>query len=506
MGAFYSRIASAQTTSFDFYISPSGSDTNSGTKSSPWSLTALNSKRSTYAGKRVGLLPGVYNIASYQGVYSGTSAYVPAFSIAGGDATHQTVIQSTIPLGAIFDCGGTSTSNPNGVPVIGCHQQQSSGSLGGTLQGYITIDGLEIRNWYYGPIVVGYINSASTPTVRCSGIVVQNCYIHGGTNQITQENPTGITIEACDGALIQNNFITDLTDSTYRGMGIEQWTSVNSLIQYNTIVSTGNGLTGGIGIKNNANHDNTIRYNFIDLSAEPGSRGPNSGIRVDSTGASTSVDTVNNNVVIAQIPVGPALIVVGGYPLTPSRQVWFNNTLVSTITATDSAIVRDSAVFERYGATGVIQFWNNILTHVGTGPGRGDIQSNKTAFGLIDYNFYPATNPVWNLCADGAHYGGGQGSASSLPAWRLLCASASPASLGMDAHSLTAATPGFTASGTRAAQYKLATGSPCIGAGSVNGTTTGSACDLGAWGNGATRIGSDISLVAAPSRPLITVS
>jgi hypothetical protein len=52
-------------------------------------MTALNTKRSTYAGKRVGVLPGTYNCLSLVGgSYRGDFA-TPAFNIAGGMSGHQ---------------------------------------------------------------------------------------------------------------------------------------------------------------------------------------------------------------------------------------------------------------------------------------------------------------------------------------------------------------------------------------------------------------------------------
>src|SRR5262249_29274500 len=47
---------------FDFYIDPSGSDLNDGSLAHPWAITALNTKQSTYAGLRVGLLNGTYDV------------------------------------------------------------------------------------------------------------------------------------------------------------------------------------------------------------------------------------------------------------------------------------------------------------------------------------------------------------------------------------------------------------------------------------------------------------
>ncbi|MCB1596189.1 MAG: hypothetical protein KDI87_00605, partial [Gammaproteobacteria bacterium] len=42
----------AQQAGFDYYISPTGSNSNAGTEGSPWALSALQSKGSTISGKR----------------------------------------------------------------------------------------------------------------------------------------------------------------------------------------------------------------------------------------------------------------------------------------------------------------------------------------------------------------------------------------------------------------------------------------------------------------------
>jgi hypothetical protein len=58
--AAYSQ--NTQATGFDFYISPTGSDGNPGTLKKLWAITAINTRRADYAGKRIGLLDGTYNL------------------------------------------------------------------------------------------------------------------------------------------------------------------------------------------------------------------------------------------------------------------------------------------------------------------------------------------------------------------------------------------------------------------------------------------------------------
>src|SRR5579863_9641682 len=88
------RVASAQSASsasFDFYISPTGSDSNSGTLDQPWAITAINTRRGDYAGKRVGLLDGTYNVhALCQAAPSWSSS---ALAVNGGSSsTSPTII------------------------------------------------------------------------------------------------------------------------------------------------------------------------------------------------------------------------------------------------------------------------------------------------------------------------------------------------------------------------------------------------------------------------------
>ena len=63
----------ATSAGFDFYISPTGSDSHAGTLSSPWAITSLqdtNPNNAKMAGKRIGLMAGTYNCA---GMRSGSS-------------------------------------------------------------------------------------------------------------------------------------------------------------------------------------------------------------------------------------------------------------------------------------------------------------------------------------------------------------------------------------------------------------------------------------------------
>src|SRR5689334_19284623 len=102
----------------DYYISTTGSDSNSGTRLSPWAITALNSKRATYAGKVVGLLDGTYDVSAAN---TPTRAFaVPLYNIEGGTSGSPTKIVSQTARGAWIQAktsGGTYTGTKSTPPA-----------------------------------------------------------------------------------------------------------------------------------------------------------------------------------------------------------------------------------------------------------------------------------------------------------------------------------------------------------------------------------------------------
>ena len=468
---------------FDYYISPNGSDGNPGTLASQWALTAINSKQSIYAGKRVGIIgdQGTYACLSILGGGSYTGDFsTPAFFIAGGTSSAQTYIASCNSLGvytarlAVLDGQANASNNPNGQPLLG--------NVGSGCQ-YITIDGLEIKNGYNRLVSLGYQTAAfgGYTGPLSFGIIIQNCYVHTITNAIAAANSTAITIYSSNGAIAQNNKITDMSDSEGRADAIEFWTSQNSIAQYNTVIATGPGMYAGICNKNASNYNNTIRFNYIDLTLA-GTGVNQGGIVMDSDGSGSTTDTANNNIVISDLPVGPYLIATGAFPASVNKQLWYNNTFIG--------IPGNSTVnFYRNGAAGTMTYYNNIIKTSSVGY-RGDLNINTSAAALMDCNMYPSS-PQLGLSADGTQnpptiY-------TSLAAWAAALPSGC---VGKDAHSLTTV-PSFTNSGTLAQLYELVAGSAgsatSANPGRVGGVTSGAAVDMGAWGGASppTQIGSN---------------
>jgi len=199
-----------QSSSFNYYISPTGDDNNAGTLAAPWSITALNSKQSTYAGKRIGFLPGTYTQGTVGGVHTTLYAMLQAqsngyngeiLSVQGGpNSSNVTYLGScnsagysntngTCPQTAIIDC-----SNPVGgaLPTV-------SGAIFGQVYGHpppnvsqygnVTFDGLVIRNFTFSAIL---LQGNATNNYYPDNVLIQNCELYNAQNVVSNQNPAAI--------------------------------------------------------------------------------------------------------------------------------------------------------------------------------------------------------------------------------------------------------------------------------------------------------------------------
>src|SRR5580698_8746204 len=165
------RRAFAQTAApFDYFISPTGDDNNSGTLASPWSITAFNSKSSTYSGKRVGIIGDVAGVQTpiQYGTVGGvqTTLYsmvnsqqnTPAIRTNGGTAASSTYIASCNSSGvykrgwAIIDAanpvGGARPTKDTSI-LMGQNTNSVPAAMWVPNPDFITFDGLTIRNFCY---------------------------------------------------------------------------------------------------------------------------------------------------------------------------------------------------------------------------------------------------------------------------------------------------------------------------------------------------------------------
>jgi hypothetical protein len=466
LGPLYPRLASAQSAGFDFYISPTGSDSNPGTLASPWAITAINTKQSAYAGRRVGLLDGTYACSSLMG---NSGFYSPALNIAAGSSSAPTVIQSVNPRSALLNGGGSKSSNPNSGAIIGSNQAA----------GYITIDGLTITNNYGAAVVIGPSGPTSDTanSSKMPGVIVQNCEI---SNVTLAGGPTGSNVPAlvCGdllAPLISNNKIHDVAANNgdeHNVCGMQLWGCANAVIQFNTIYNAVN----SIYIKNLGNRNNSVRFNFCQRgTTSPGQSGD--AIQVDDIGAAGTDTYFNNNVLYSDAP-GAAPCGPDFQPAFACRTHFYNNTMYVNATQGTCQIFT-------YGP--LLSYFNNIFFRVGTTSYRGDVNFNQGGLALIDYNCYFNSGFSCGLSTPGTQ--NGPTLYASLTAWA--------AATGGESHSITA-NPMFAGTGAYAAAMQLSGASPCIGAGRSDGTPGGSPCDMGAWGNGATQVGCNFAAGAPP--------
>jgi hypothetical protein len=501
----WTRRAAAQSVAFDYYISTTGSDGNPGTLASPWALSSLLSSspnQSKMAGKAIGVIAGTYNVMTLLGIstYPGNEVMPTLLVVPGGASgspTHLASCNSSgvyAPVGnasgqwAIINGQGTAANNSGGQTLLG-----SFGSNGG----YITIDGLEVTGAYYHAIAAGYNIGGTFDGNRVAGVTIQNNYIHGVTNQIAQENPTGVTLYTCTGALVQNNYITNITDNSSRATCIETWNTDNTTIQFNTNIGSAS-QPGGIFIKNQGNYQNTVRYNYVDLTAAGGASNGVGGLNADLWGSASNTSSWYGNVVIADNPVWSNVIGSSPFPNTPERQLWYNNTFVGIPGAGDSIICR-------CGSPGTITFYNNIC--YSTSSNYGQLVTNVSALALSDYNLFNVLKLGLMPDGGGKIESAATQSYTSIASW---AAALNSAVAGKDAHSISTAPTFVGGSPTLPAlYYQLASGSAGKNAGSTNGQTSGSATDMGAWGNGASQIGASFApgvSIAVPAAPVLSLS
>jgi hypothetical protein len=507
-GAF--NEAWSQTATFDYYIGPNGSDSNPGTKDSPWAITALTSKRSTYAGKVVGFLDGTYNVS---GIAPSRAFEQPIFTVSGGTASSPTVFRSVNPRGAHITAK-TAAGEYTGLNGSGASE---GGMIGITSGGNIVFDGLRLSGTKNVLIRAGTL-PASTNVSYLTGVVVQNCELFD-TNAVgttSGENYCALTVHGCDGFIARNNYIHDIVGTggptaSDHTSAVVQWGSINSLYEYNTVVRAA-ALYGKRGY-GRGQWGTTIRYNYIDASNY--GRNGSSGIADFAGGNETPVVSgtrmqVHNNVVIAAKPLNFLSTNGYGQRIQSQQLECYNNTCIID---TSVAIAQAWGAYFQISNPGA-KFYNNVFW----GTGGASIATPTTEFGVmlisngphqvLDYNVYPQSANKWSRFANGGSpYDGSLLGGTSLTAWRNSLVGLVGGLLGIagETHSIQTSNPMFVGTGSFANAYKLQSASPLRTFGRVGGATSGATIEAGAWG-GANRIGHQFSSTPGPSALQISVS
>jgi hypothetical protein len=525
--------ANAQTTGskFDYYISTNGSDSNPGTLASPWAITSLRTASGNFrlingTGKRIGLLPGNYDVSSYM---VGNSPDVGALQIPGGASSSAVTYlassdasgnysprTATIDMkGASGVFGGIHSHGPgtgDGPGLAHCGQYPSAYTTSN-----LTIDGLRFTGWSYRGLDIGAAYNADGPS-GIANVLVTNCEFTGGgfNSGDSEDNCAALWVQGGAGVTISNNWFHDsvghVANSGDHFNAIIVWgpnqgpasTTYNTVIQFNTFVNAGNVYGKEIKVEGT-----TCQNNYIDVS----NLSVNSVGFQDFTGYNTAglsrTSIFRNNIIVMQgntvggnTAFGQSTLSNAGTFTTPVQI--YNNTIICTTTGPGPTVAWISATGN---GTGAMQYYNNIYTSRGSGSWNnfGNFRTNPSAIKVMDYNLVPSSGVTWGLYQNASP----TNLIASYPTIAALTGALSALGIGvgLEAHSLTGA-PTFVGTGSLAAQYQLASGSLGKGAGRIGGTSSGAATDMGAWGNGATQIGCNFTsgAVKTPDSPALTVT
>jgi hypothetical protein len=496
---------------FDFYISPTGSDTNPGTLASPWSIksliaplfgtsTAIAANRAKMVGNKIGVIG---DQGSYTGIYAtcgspsmAGSYATPLLLVPEGSAGNPTLVQSCTTGGSAAGphIAGTTAAVLSGGLTDANNSGTNTGSAlighAGTT-GYVTIRGLEITSCNSFGIGMGSWSTSKTP-----GLIADSNYVHGMNGNGNNVNPTGITFRGAGaGSQISNNFVTTCVDNSgiNRFSAIEIWQSTGVKIKYNSVVSTGlsGELSAGIFIKNFGQYGNSVYNNYVDLSLSVINGNRIFATDEDNSGPSPPYSyTVANNIFVSSqnsVNVGAGAAGVNSAAVA-ELQNYANNTLVG-----------GSTVLYRLGTALTLSAYNNIFTGLNAG-GYGYYLISNSAPKLLDYNSFGTGTFSASFEPDGVDSSTGHVSYSSLAAWQAQIATNQSACVGKEAHS-TQHTPGFTNVGTYAKKYQLTAGDAISATGTnpgrIGGVIAGAATDMGAWGGLDTDSGGAIAQIGA---------
>jgi hypothetical protein len=479
---------------FDYYVSPTGSDSNPGTVAEPWAITSLRTVSSNFsllAGQRIGFLPGTYNVSTlmqndpvvgalqFQGGSATLGPTVYASCDSDGNYSPRTATLDALSSGGLY--GGFNSTGPGNYdgPIV-----SNSGEYPTTYNlGYLTIDGLVFTGFSYKCVRIGGGSSGDGPG-NVQGVRVQNCLFTGGGfnsgNPI--DNISALWIDCCTGAVITNNRFEN--NAGYQSGGMDHLNAIicwgsptlqctGTVITYNTVINAGNIYGKEINIQGT-----TVAYNYVDTSmftVQASSYCISDFTGADSPGL-TQTTAIHHNICIAgggRGLGGPTLSNTYG-ATTP--YYWYSNLVIQ-----DDANNYPAAWLNSQ-SSGNIQNYNNIYVGVaGTGESYGSFVLNPAGPVIWNFNLLPESGFNYTIYENGA-LTTALGTYSSVSAFAAGL-EANGGLTGAEANSVLSDTPLFTNSGTLAELYQLQESSPAKGTGYSNGTGIGGfACDMGPWG------------------------
>jgi len=433
------RRASAQSTGpFDYFISPTGDDSNPGTLASPWSITALKNNQSQYGGlgKKIGII----------GDIAGTQTPIKYGTRGGVQTTLYSVLNSQTNQ-PVLPCDGGTTSAPTYIascnssgaytrgwaiidasnPSNGAHATLDAAILMGqngnsTTQvphpDNIVYDGLTIRNFSYCGI-----SQEGTGGPRMVNVTIKNCELYGVTTAVSTNNPGCIRFDNTSGAQVLNCKIHDCQTTSsgtfypYAYSGIMSYNSTGLIVTNCTFYNICSVQ------QKDATQDAVISYCYLD----GGSFGVYGGVSFgtayyEGANAAGRTSIMHHNIIL-----GSTYISGAGSVLTYAGSWEFYNNTCYPGTLSNPILYLNPAAGSSFKA------YNNVL-YPQTASWSGEYGSTKfpgastTLAPQWDYNYYLTAPTFWT------------GSSVSFSEWQAL---------GFDAHSHTGGSP---FSGTPTAQ------------------------------------------------------
>lgn len=496
-------------TTFNYYISTTGSNSNPGTLASPWAITALNSPslRALYAGKSIGLIAGVYNVHA---LHQAAPFNSPALCVQGGSSGSPTYIASCDSTGvykprvAMLSADSSGSLNGGSYPTAGggVIGQSATGNQQ-TVWGNVILDGLYITRAYQFGIT--FWGRDATVAGSTSGNVVQNCEIYdiaGWENN----NMAGLQFWSQSGALAHNNLIHSVIPNSgnlalWDCSGIAGQMNLNNIYEYNTIYNCNSGI-----FDKNANcGGHTYRYNYI----ESLGKYPNAAVQDAAGGNPGQTITAHHNVMVSAVGQNEGVWcgsdAISGHMPSLSSFLIYNNTFY--LLGSNSQEIYITSAGTGTSPPAMTKFYNNaVVCASAIGFAGLLLLGPQSGVAYSDYNcFYqPNAGSSTPLFGMGSGNWAPTGALHSLASWQ--------STFGLDAHSLVA-NPSFANAGVALTPtgYQLKSGSPCLNAGRVGGTSAGAACHIGAWDGTATQIGCNFTAGSSgttpiPVAPALTVS
>jgi len=423
--------APAQAAAATYYVdgscSANGNGTGDGCASAAGGSGAWRDPATCFANVRAGDTCYIKNGTYYTSSQGSDTSENGGFSVAASGTSGSPIVIRNYPghTPMLANCATNSTS----------YSQCARATITMPNRSYVTIQGLRIHGgvWIYGasPVV-----GQGSP-----GIVIKDNEITQGWGEVDDGNWAALFLENLQGALIQNNYIHNVSvlsggGQQSSGSCVKLYQNTDTIVELNTCrtVPIAESQAGGIDDKAQAVR-NVHRYNWI--------QDVNVCVRINNQLVSTGVQ-IYGNVCIGSAGTdrpGVRLIVdVNGIDIHNNTFIGFGQGL---------------QVMSEGGPVTGVKWYNNIVSTV-SGANIEAYQVSMTA--PSNYNAYVPNHRFL--------YGGSD--SSNLAAFRSAT--------------------GFDANGAEvdcqlvAPTYNLASGSACRGAGRVGGTSSGAAIDRGAYG------------------------